>query len=346
MASPVIARPTYRMDFPTARNGLAVVREAFAEAGWKPTRSADWTLWWTLRPTKPRFLTISSGRWFNHVPGMATITRKDLLASTLELGRLKRRLRRCHPETYVMPDQRDAFLRAAARDPAALWIYKPIASSNADGVRLVEEPERVSTRRGFLVQRYISSPHLLDGRKYTLRSYVAIVWAERLEAYLYSDGLALIANRPFTTDARHLSDRAIHITNSSVQRTIDPKLRRTLTHRAYRHRIRREGRAADQLFDEIGGVALELVRASAPFIAEACRRWFPRQRGRAFELLGLDLAVDRDLRPWLLECNINPSLTVESGREEQRLKQRLLRDLLRLVAVDGVSARSGFKRLR
>ena len=49
---------------------------------------------------------------------------------------------------------------------------------------------------------------------------------------------------------------------------------------------------------------------------------------QCFELLGLDIMLDSQLNPWLIECNRTPSLTTEySGN----LKLDLLKDALGLI---------------
>ena len=65
-----------------------------------------------------------------------------------------------------------------------------------------------------------------------------------------------------------------------------------------------------------------------------------------FELLGLDVLVDTDLRPWLLECNLSPSLATRSsaqspsGRAQRRAKHRVVADMFSLLGF-GRSGRTG-----
>jgi len=87
---------------------------------------------------------------------------------------------------------------------------------------------------------------------------------------------------------------------------------------------------------------VSLLRAGAPFVNEVCARALRRKHGNAFELLGLDILVDRSLRPWLLECNLEPSLAAEDAQA----KVRLVRALLRLIGVlDPVGEENGFRRI-
>ena len=55
-------------------------------------------------------------------------------------------------------------------------------------------------------------------------------------------------------------------------------------------------------------------------------------RTNCFELFGYDILVDSDLKPWLVEINLSPSLACESPLDLQ-IKSSLISDLLNLVGV-------------
>lgn len=42
----------------------------------------------------------------------------------------------------------------------------------------------------YLVQRYIENPLLISGKKFDIRLYVMIKGVEKIEAYVYEEGLA------------------------------------------------------------------------------------------------------------------------------------------------------------
>ena len=43
----------------------------------------------------------------------------------------------------------------------------------------------------------------------------------------------------------------------------------------------------------------------------ACKMFVPHKRN-CFELYGFDILIDSDLKPWLLEVNLSPSLNCEA----------------------------------
>lgn len=55
-------------------------------------------------------------------------------------------------------------------------------------------------------------------------------------------------------------------------------------------------------------------------------------RSNCFELLGFDIILDSDLKPWLLEVNLSPSLSCDSPLDTQ-IKSNLITDTLNLIGV-------------
>lgn len=55
-------------------------------------------------------------------------------------------------------------------------------------------------------------------------------------------------------------------------------------------------------------------------------------RNNCFELFGFDILIDSDLKPWLLEVNLSPSLATDSPLD-LTIKSTLLTDMFNMVGV-------------
>jgi hypothetical protein len=55
-------------------------------------------------------------------------------------------------------------------------------------------------------------------------------------------------------------------------------------------------------------------------------------RNNCFEILGFDILVDSDLKPWILEVNLNPSLSTDSPLDF-KIKSNLVTDTLNLIGL-------------
>lgn len=58
----------------------------------------------------------------------------------------------------------------------------------------------------------------------------------------------------------------------------------------------------------------------------------PTSRNNCFEIYGFDILLDQQLRPWILEVNVLPSLS-SSSNFDKRVKTMLVCDALTLVGI-------------
>ncbi|CAE7258134.1 Ttll1, partial [Symbiodinium sp. CCMP2456] len=71
------------------------------------------------------------------------------------------------------------------------------------------------------VQRYLSEPLLIGGKKFDLRLYVLVTSYSPLTIYVYRSGFARFSHARFSMDTADLSDAMIHLTNVAVQKHND-----------------------------------------------------------------------------------------------------------------------------
>ncbi len=56
------------------------------------------------------------------------------------------------------------------------------------------------------------------------------------------------------------------------------------------------------------------------------------KRNCCFEMYGFDILIDSNLKPWLMEVNVCPSLS-SSSPLDRRIKHTLLADTLNLIGI-------------
>ena len=73
-----------------------------------------------------------------------------------------------------------------------------------------------------LVQRYIRTPLLLDGKKFDLRLYVLVVGYDPVEAYLADEGLARLCTENYKQpNPANMKNMFMHLTNFSLNKNSD-----------------------------------------------------------------------------------------------------------------------------
>ena len=61
-------------------------------------------------------------------------------------------------------------------------------------------------------------------------------------------------------------------------------------------------------------------------------------RDNCFEVLGFDILLDDNLRPWLLEINLSPSLNTDSPLD-LKIKGNMIADLFTMIGIVSLNQR-------
>ena len=273
------------------------------------------------------------------------------------------------PQTFVLPADYVAFTAAFARAreereaaPAStdgdsagatlpLWIVKPAALSRGRGIYLMDDLAECSYGEASVVQAYVERPLLLDGFKWDLRLYVLVTSASAAqpEAWLYEEGLARFCTRRYDTgrdggSGGEAFDSAKHLTNASLHASAasaapPPPLRampasqrggNKCSLRALWAALRARGVDAAALWKRVQGLVRRTLFATLGGSSGTGGARAAAAEPSGFELLGFDVLIDAQLRPWLLEVNASPSLEGGSALDAE-LKSGLLRDVVHIL---------------
>jgi tetratricopeptide (TPR) repeat protein len=221
------------------------------------------------------------------------------------------------PESFVLPDERDALAAFVAREPGVILIAKPKNGTGGQGITVTADLGAVIGRDDVVVQRYLDRPYLVDGRKGHARIYGLITSVGPLRAYLYREGIMRFAPEPFDRSPDRLANNARHVTNTALHRfnpalvVSDDAQAESAGHiwslSAFLKRMSADGIDGDQVFAKIERLVAWFLRMIA---AEGL---FERQAQaappRAFtpKLFGLDVLIDEKGEPWLIEMQVKPA---------------------------------------
>jgi tetratricopeptide (TPR) repeat protein len=222
------------------------------------------------------------------------------------------------PETFVLPAQRTA-LEAFAKGPdaPALYIVKPIRGSGGQGIRVTADVTAALDEPNVVVQRYIDRPYLIEGRKGHCRIYCLVASADPLRAYVYSEGIVRIAPEPYDPSpdrgggaSMHVTNTALHLNHPGLSISQDAKEDDVGSIRSLSALLRRmtaDGLDGQAVFGEIKALVewyVRLLAAEGLFARQAASS---PPRGFAPKLFGLDVLVDAEGHPWLIEMQRTPA---------------------------------------
>ena len=180
-----------------------------------------------------------------------------------------------------------------------------------------------------IVQEYMKNPLLLNGYKFDMRIYVVVTSFNPLEVFLYKEGFARLSTVRFSLDPEQITNRFIHLTNSSVQehshtkkQAEDSKFGGTkISLESLKSKLYSQNIDFDNIWKQIGEIVVKsLVACQIDIPYNPC----------CFELYGYDIIIDSNLKCWLIEVNSSPSLGILNLLDDI-VKIKLVDDLIDLV---------------
>ncbi|CAI2725255.1 unnamed protein product [Schistosoma spindalis] len=282
----------------------------------------------------------------NHFPGSFQLGRKDKL--WINLNQLRSRFGKKSidfvPRTFCLPGDlkllkeywthHETTNKKSSNDEALFhfrprWIMKPPASARGIGVKLVRGWSDIPKQRRVIVQSYINQPYLIDGKKFDIRLYVFVAGFSPLRAYVYREGLVRFASQKYSTSVQQLRNRFVHLTNYSVNKYNKTEETFVSNHKwklstlwSY---LTERGADVPNLWSHIVDIVFKtlssVVSCIATMVDQNCRR-----RASVYELFGFDIILDADLKPWLLEVNVSPSLHTNTQLDDE-VKTAVVKDM-------------------
>ncbi|XP_034231748.1 probable tubulin polyglutamylase TTLL2 [Thrips palmi] len=317
------------------------------ERGWRPysegsTLRDHWNLWWRTGGHSPAlYKQLRTWQFTNHIPKGSSICRKDKLARSLAyMRRVYGPIYDISPHSYNLPQEYTKLIAECSRQaadnsdrdkpPSTVWICKPVGQSQGRGIFLFRSVNELSCSSSSVVQRYVQDPLLIAGYKFDLRLYVCVPSFHPLRVYLYREGLARFSTERFSL--KNLDNLYCHLTNTSLNK---------------------QGPAYSEMKERVGaaGCKWTLQQLRRHFHQARLGDWWLWQRisqlvvltvlsqlrgvprtANCFEVYGFDVLIDAAMRPWLLEVNMNPAMTMDCDADPV-VKKPMLHDLFDLLGM-------------
>ncbi|KAM4625521.1 tubulin polyglutamylase TTLL5 [Polymixia lowei] len=333
----------YNMAFKIVRTESRLVRGILTNHGFHEVHpnSNDYNLMWTGSHLKPYLLrSLQDFQKVNHFPRSYELTRKDRLYKNIQRMQQAHGFKNFHivPQTFVLPSEYQDFCSCFVKDKGP-WIIKPVASSRGRGIYLVSNPSQISMDENILVSRYINNPLLIDDFKFDVRLYVLVTSYDPLLIYVYEEGLARFATVKYDRASKNIKNQFMHLTNYSVNKKSsdyvscdDPEVEdygNKWSMSAMLRYLKQEGKDTTLLMSQVEDLIVKAVLSAELQIATACKMFVPH-RTNCFELYGFDVLIDSNLKPWLLEVNLSPSLACDAPLD-LKIKASMIADMLSLV---------------
>ncbi|XP_006901382.1 PREDICTED: tubulin polyglutamylase TTLL4-like, partial [Elephantulus edwardii] len=318
-----------------------IVKQTIGRSHFKTSkRNYDWLGCWGHHMKSASFRSIREHQKLNHFPGSFQIGRKDRLWRNL--SRMQTRFGKKEfsffPQSFILPQDAKLLRKAWENSSRQKWIVKPPASARGIGIQVIHKRSQLPKRRPLLVQRYLHKPYLISGSKFDLRIYVYVTSYDPLRIYLFSDGLVRFASCKYSPSMKSLGNKFMHLTNYSVnKKNVEYQANademacqgHKWALKALWNYLSEKGINSDTIWEKIKDVVVKTIISSEPYVTSLLKMYVRRPYS-CHELFGFDVMLDEDLKPWVLEVNISPSLHSNSPLDIS-IKGQMIRDLLNLA---------------
>lgn len=297
------------------------VKHSFKEAGFRVTKSNKFNVNWGNILEANEFKELNEFQRVNHFPGTWELgTKSNLYRNVAHMRRLKGEAFDIIPRFFRLPRDYDEFKKDVERNPTRLYIQKPTNSSRGRGIKMITRPKDVSREtKDVLIQHYVDRPLLINKLKFDLRVYVCATCMDPLRLYVFTDGLARFATEEYSEDKSDLKNRCVHLTNVSVNKKSSKfvpnesndeessgskwSLRALRSHLDAQDIAEGKGKSSwPYIWRQVHDIAVKAVLAAECRMNVENKVKVPH-RNNCFEVWGIDVMLDADLRAWLIEVN-------------------------------------------
>lgn len=273
------------------------------------------------------------------VHGQEALSRKDQVWKWLE-RKYGNNAKKIMPQTFLLKDKNDVIKFLNNTSPSKKYILKKNIQRQR-GLKIVNSNKAVreinnNHSKYTIIQEFKENPFLLNGRKVNLRIYMAILCKNQtMDSYAHKKGFVYYTAKKYKQGS---SNHSRQITSGFLPRSIYAK--NPLTLEEFATEIGKQGKNYDELYEKILELLRKTVKATTPAM---CTSDGPKIKS-SMQLFGVDIFLDSDLTPYIMEINKSPSLDSKDSRDGN-LKQEVVQDLVCLAGLGQSCNENNFVKL-
>jgi tubulin polyglutamylase TTLL6/13 len=275
---------------------------------------------------------------------MHCLARKENLAKNLmRMRKMYPREYSFFPVTWCIP--RDYNDLKGEFSKGKTYIVKPEASCQGKGIYLIRSLKELDANEHYVVQKYIKDPYLIDGLKFDIRIYVLVYGCDPLRVFIHKQGLARLATEKYEVPTKsNIENVYMHLTNYAINKSSENFVFNKNSEKAdIGHKrslelvwsyIDLQGGNSDVVQKRIRRCVVKSLCAVQPHLSHSYRTCQPSdiENSMCFEILGYDIMLDSNLKPWLLEVNHASSFETDTPFDHE-VKYELIAGTIKILNV-------------
>lgn len=244
------------------------------------------------------------------------------------------------PYTLILPEEHKVFRRHMELNKGTVMLAKPSKGKGGEGIFFVKHHSHIRKEAmhnaEYVVQDYIDDPLLIDDKKFDFRMYLLITGVDVMNAFLAFEGMVRLCTEEYSPPSRPTrggeqqeDDLMAHLTNYTLNKRSEKYNIETNFREAHTgnkrllsnvfHVLKSMGVDTEELKDELKDMATKIVLAMQPFLVNAFHIDMGTEKEgnkNVFHIFGIDIMIDSNHKPWLLEINCFPSFWIFQDKFE------------------------------
>ena len=250
-------------------------------------------------------------------------------------------------ETYSYPENKEIIIKKFSNysyinsSKDNFWLLKPKFSLAGKGIIILKNISNIN--ENYLITKYLNNPHLIKGVKYDLRYHGLITSIKPLKLYLYNEGLTRLATEKYnyynhTNIYSFLTN--LHINMYNKKKFIYPKNITNIedSHlwnlETLKNYFLKNGINYDKIYEEVKDIFIKMIFSVRKKIIKNIKE-YKLANSNFYHLIGFDIILDENLKPYLLEANRKAGFR-DDNDAEKNFTHNLIIDTINLVGLKNI----------
>ena len=225
------------------------------------------------------------------------------------------------PESYILKYDKNILIekfKNYKQTKDDLWIYKPPEGLQGIGIKFLNNS--TDFLKYSFISKYISNPHLLQGRKYHIRMYVIVTGFTSLKIYIYNEGQVMRASHNYSYDLSKIDNNTVSITNGHFNfkdpnyyhnATLNTEQGIEWSIKVLKNYINKNGGNWEKIWNDIKDISIKSILINFDIIKNKLLNDYKNLRSNNIvQRFGFDILIDDNMKPWLLEINGIPGMAL------------------------------------
>ena len=248
------------------------------------------------------------------------------------------------PETFSYPEDKFIILKKfkyysyfnASKDN--MWLVKPKLSLSGKGIHFLENISYIDSN--YLITKYLYNPHLIKGLKYDLRVHGLVTSIKPLKIYLYNEGLVRLATEIYNSynkDNKFCFLTNLYLNKKNKKKFIYPQNISNIedshlwNFKALQKYYLRNGIDFNKIFEDIKDIFIKMIFSVREKIIKNIEV-YNLSVSNFYHLIGFDIILDENLKPYLLEVNRKTGFR-DNNDAEKNFTFNIIIDTINLVGI-------------